>query len=89
MDVRRLSAAFLRLLPPVLADKWRTVWYRKTKKMSIQITGKKSRNKQKKWYTFEWGKSPDQRKAAGICQYTANLGNSGESGALAEGLSDI
>ncbi|MCK9402348.1 MAG: M4 family metallopeptidase [Chitinophagaceae bacterium] len=25
----------------------------------------------------------------GICQYTANLGNSGESGALAEGLSDI
>jgi integrase len=39
-------------------------------KMSIQISGKESRNGEKKWYTFEWGKGADQRKAAGIFTYT-------------------
>jgi len=38
--------------------------------MSIQITGKLSRNKEKKWYTFEWGKAADQRRAAGVFTYT-------------------
>jgi hypothetical protein len=38
--------------------------------MSIEITGKVSRNGQKKWYTYEWGKSPGDRKAAGIFTYT-------------------
>lgn len=37
--------------------------------MGIIITAKKSRNKQKFWYTFEWGKESDQRKAAGIFTY--------------------
>lgn len=69
MAVRRLSAAFPRLLSPVLADKWRTVAVSTTTKMSIQITGKVSRNGEKKWYTFEWGKGGDQRKAAGIFTY--------------------
>lgn len=34
--------------------------------MSIIITAKKSRNKEKVWYTFEWGKGPNERKATGI-----------------------
>ncbi|MEJ0080855.1 MAG: hypothetical protein WDM78_07865 [Puia sp.] len=38
--------------------------------MNIEISGKKSRDGQLKWYTFEWGKGPDQRKAAGIFTYT-------------------
>ncbi len=38
--------------------------------MSIVITSKKSRNGLKVWYTFEWGKSASQRKAAGIFTYT-------------------
>ncbi len=37
--------------------------------MGIIITSKASRNKQKVWYTFEWGKSPDQRRAAGVFTY--------------------
>jgi hypothetical protein len=37
--------------------------------MSIQITGKVTRNGEKKWYTFEWGKAADQRRAAGIFTY--------------------
>jgi integrase len=38
--------------------------------MSIEITEKVSRNKGKKWFTYEWGKGPGQRKAAGIFTYT-------------------
>jgi hypothetical protein len=26
--------------------------------MSIEVTGKVSRNEKKIWYTFEWGKGP-------------------------------
>ena len=37
--------------------------------MGINITSKKSRNQQKIWYTFEWGKEPNQRKAAGVFTY--------------------
>jgi hypothetical protein len=38
--------------------------------MSIEITGKVARNRKKKWYTYEWGKGPRERKAAGIFTYT-------------------
>lgn len=38
--------------------------------MSIEIAAKVSRNGQKKWYYYEWGKGPGQRKAAGIFTYT-------------------
>jgi integrase len=38
--------------------------------MSIEISTKVSRNGQKKWYYFEWGKGPGDRKAAGIFTYT-------------------
>lgn len=38
--------------------------------MPITITAKKSRNKEKTWYTFEWGKHSNERKAAGIFTYT-------------------
>ena len=38
--------------------------------MSIEIAAKVSRNEQKKWYYYEWGKGPGQRKAAGIFTYT-------------------
>jgi hypothetical protein len=58
--------AYFRLF---LADKWRTVGVSNPTKMSIQITGKVTRNGEKKWYTFEWGKGADQRKAAGIFTY--------------------
>jgi hypothetical protein len=34
--------------------------------MSIEISTKVSRNGQKKWYYYEWGKGPGERKAAGI-----------------------
>jgi integrase len=42
----------------------------KTSKMSIDITGKVTRNGQKTWYTYEWGKGSGERKAAGIFTYT-------------------
>lgn len=61
--------AFFRLFPQFLAHKRHTVGDIKLTKMSIIITSKKSRNQQKIWYTFEWGKEPDQRKAAGIFTY--------------------
>jgi hypothetical protein len=38
--------------------------------MSIEIRSKVTRNGQKIWYTFEWGKGPSERKAAGIFTYT-------------------
>jgi hypothetical protein len=38
--------------------------------ISIEITGKVSRNGEKKWYTYEWGKGPGDRKAASIFTYT-------------------
>lgn len=38
--------------------------------MSIEISTKVSRNGQKKWYYYEWGKGPGDRKAAGIFTYT-------------------
>lgn len=37
--------------------------------MGITIIPRKSRNLQKIWYTFEWGKEPNQRKASGIYTY--------------------
>lgn len=37
--------------------------------MGIVITPRKSRNKEKIWYTFEWGKDADQRKASGVFTY--------------------
>ncbi|MBA4167600.1 MAG: hypothetical protein H0X41_08685 [Chitinophagaceae bacterium] len=37
--------------------------------MSIQISTKTFRNGLKKWYYLEWGKGPDERKAAGIFTY--------------------
>jgi integrase len=37
--------------------------------MSIEISSKVTRNRQKIWYTFEWGKGPGERKAAGIFTY--------------------
>ena len=37
--------------------------------MSITITSKLSRNGQRKWYTFDFGKQSGQRKAAGIFTY--------------------
>lgn len=38
--------------------------------MSIEITGKTTRNGLKKWYTLEWGKGPGERIATGIFTYT-------------------
>jgi integrase len=38
--------------------------------MSIEISTKVSRDKQKKWHYYEWGKGPGERKAAGIFTYT-------------------
>lgn len=37
--------------------------------MSIQISQKKTRDGKKIWYTFEWGKGSEQRKAAGVFSY--------------------
>lgn len=61
--------AYFRLSPLFLADKWRTAGDKNCIKMGINITSKKSRNQQKIWYTFEWGKEPNQRKAAGVYTY--------------------
>jgi integrase len=41
----------------------------KSTKMSIEISGKVTRNGQKIWYTYEWGKGSCERKAAGIFTY--------------------
>jgi integrase len=53
---------------------WRTIGgqldVHKSTKMSIEISGKVTRNGQKIWYTYEWGKGPSERKAAGIFTYT-------------------
>jgi integrase/recombinase XerD len=38
--------------------------------MSVIISKKLSRDKQKVWYTFEWGKQAGQRMAAGVFTYT-------------------
>src|SRR5260221_1454221 len=35
----------------------------------ISVTTRPSRDGKKKWYYFEWGKAPDQRRAAGIFTY--------------------
>jgi integrase len=68
-----LSAAFLRVLPHLfassggqMADSW--VFTNPTN-MSIEVTGKLSRNEKKTWYTFEWGKDPGQRIAANVFTY--------------------
>jgi len=37
--------------------------------VNITITAVPSRNKEKIWYTFEWGKGPGQRKAAKVFSY--------------------
>jgi integrase len=62
-----LSSAYVRHF-------WRTIGEQldvhKSTKMSIEISTKVSRNGQKKWYYFEWGKGPGDRKAAGIFTYT-------------------
>jgi hypothetical protein len=42
--------------------------------MSIEITGKVTRNGEKIWYTYEWGKGPGERKAAGVFTYTKPKG---------------
>lgn len=49
-----------------MADSW---MFTNSGFMSIEITGKVSRNRQKTWYTYEWGKGPGDRKAAGIFTY--------------------
>lgn len=38
--------------------------------MSVIITSKIAKNKEKKWYYFEWGKAAGQRIASGIFTYT-------------------
>jgi hypothetical protein len=57
-----LSSAYVRHF-------WRTIGEQldvhKSTKMSIEISTKVSRNGQKKWYYFEWGKGAGDRKAAG------------------------
>lgn len=63
------SSAVRRLLPPFLANKWRTEWRAQIIFMSITIAKKKSRNGQKTWYYFEWGKGADQRRAAKVFTY--------------------
>jgi len=42
--------------------------------MSIQVTSKNSRNGEKTWYTYEWGKAANERIAAGIFTYTHPTG---------------
>lgn len=64
--VRRFFAAFFRLCPPYLANKWRTNGEQNTEKMNITFATKLSRNGKKIWYYFEWGKAEGQRKAAHI-----------------------
>lgn len=38
--------------------------------MSIQIRNRLSRDGQKTWYSFEWGKGPGERLATGMFTYT-------------------
>jgi len=64
-----VPAAFYRFLPLFLADKWRTDDTHKSFTMSIEVTGKANRQGTKIWYTYEWGKGPGQRKAAGVFTY--------------------
>ncbi len=75
--IYRIFFALFAVCPPLFSACFRQFWrtnggqfgVAKPDKMGIQITGKKSRTREKKWYTFEWGKAPDQRKAAGIFTY--------------------
>lgn len=71
MPVRQLSATFSASFRPF----WRTnggqIDVHKPTKMSIEISGKVSRNGQKTWYTFEWGKGTGQRVAAGVYTFTS------------------
>ncbi len=75
-SVRPISAAFLRLFPLFLANKWRTVSVAKYTDMGIiNISKKKSRDGKLTWYYFEWGKGTEERKASGIFIYNRPIGN--------------
>lgn len=45
------------------------------KKMNISITPRTTRNKQKIYYTMEWGKNPGEHLATGIFTYTHPVGD--------------
>jgi hypothetical protein len=61
------------LFSAYIRDFWRTIGgqldVHKSTKMSIEISGKVTRNGQKIWYTYEWGKGPGERKASGVFTY--------------------
>lgn len=62
---------------PLISACFRSFWrtngeqksVHKTQKMAITVTTKVSRNGQKRWYYFEWGKGFGERKASGIFTY--------------------
>jgi hypothetical protein len=54
-----------------MADSW---VFTNRQKMSPDISGKVTRNVEKTWYIYEWGKGPGERKAAGIFTYTKPKG---------------
>lgn len=58
---------FYRLLPLAPAHIWHTIW--RTDYMSVSIIQRLSRNKQKIYYTIEWGKAAGQRIATGVFSY--------------------
>jgi hypothetical protein len=58
---------FFPLIAAFFGEELANSWCHKTRKMNIiSISTKISRNKEKKWYYFEWGKPANQRKASGI-----------------------
>jgi integrase len=69
--VRPFFAGSFRLFSPVLASKWRADRDIKCTNMNqICVTTRPSRSGNKTWYYLEWGKAPDQRRAAGIFTYS-------------------
>jgi integrase len=76
--IYRLIFCLSAVCPPLFSAYVRRFWrtngeqldVHKSTKMSIEISTKVSRNGQKKWYYYEWGKGPGDRKAASIFTYT-------------------
>ena len=66
--------SFSRFYSMFLAQKWRTYWrtclIKKIFVMTVIISSRTSKNKDRKWYYLEWGKAAGQRVATGIFTYT-------------------
>jgi integrase len=76
--IYRLIFCLSAICPPLFSAFFRHFWrtnggqfgIHKSTKMSIEIRSKVTRNGRKVWYTYEWGKAPSERKAAGVFTYT-------------------